>query len=99
MQIGSQYCFFNFDFCNLKNDLFNLDVLMFVWNLLVNTGFLFLVVQAVMIEVIDEDKIIKLIHDRYKAKILRSFIFIIFEIDADLSQFGSIKQDSILNYY
>lgn len=55
----------------------------------------FLIVQAVMIEVIDEEKIIKLIHDRYKDKILRSFIFIIFE----LTQFGSIKQDSILNYY
>ena len=99
MQIGSQYCFFDFDFCNLTNDLFNLDVLMFVWNLLVNIGFLFLIlfliVQAVMIEVIDEEKIIKLIHDRYKDKILRSFIFIIFE----LTQFGSIKQDSILNYY
>lgn len=35
----------------------------------------FLIVQAAKIEVIDEDKIIKLIHDRYKNKdkILRFF--------------------------
>lgn len=34
-----------------------------------------------------------------KTKIKYLDFFIIFEIDADLNQFESIKQDSILNYY